>query len=139
MYKISDLTTMLDLSERTVRRHLQNGILYGSKVKGRWNFSDDDISNYLNSNELKEITKLKIIKNYSDFSKGHFSIDTASMASVNLNDISESDLRGLTMKLCTNEEVFDFKCIKVSGHHHLTFYGSFHGVRRFLELVEDQL
>jgi len=52
VYKISDLMTMFNLSERTIRRHLREGILKGKKIGGSWRFDEKDISEYLDNPKI---------------------------------------------------------------------------------------
>ena len=59
---------MFSLSERTVRRHLQEGILQGTKVGGSWRFSDEDLRQYLDSKTMrKSIQKTALLELYDYF------------------------------------------------------------------------
>jgi excisionase family DNA binding protein len=57
---------MLDIPERTIRRHIKEGILNGSKVGDTWRLTEEDLTNYLNnshiSNSQKKLALTKVIE-----------------------------------------------------------------------------
>jgi len=71
MFSVKDIMTMFSLSERTVRRHLQLGVLKGTKVGGSWRFTDEDLKTYLDSEIIrKSIQKTSLFELY-DFFNGY--------------------------------------------------------------------
>lgn len=71
MFRLSDVMQMLDIPERTIRRHIKDGILKGTKVGGTWRFSEEDIANYLENSHIKKNQRKsafsKIMEYMSDF------------------------------------------------------------------------
>lgn len=67
MYSLKDVMEMFKIPERTIRRHLKEGILKGSKMGGLWKFTEEDLKDYLKSKCVQKHMKdegFKIINNY---------------------------------------------------------------------------
>ena len=54
MYNLKDVMEMLKIPERTIRRHLKEGALKGTKIGGVWKFTQEDLKNYLKSNSVQK-------------------------------------------------------------------------------------
>jgi len=52
MYNLKDLMQMFDMPERTIRRHIKNGLLKGIKIGRSWRFSEDDIVNFIGKSRV---------------------------------------------------------------------------------------
>ncbi len=70
MYKLKDLMMMFSIPERTIRRHLKEGILSGTKIGGNWRFEDKDIENYLKTNNMTSIRKKNTYLEIMDYVNG---------------------------------------------------------------------
>ncbi|MGM0435707.1 MAG: helix-turn-helix domain-containing protein [Bacillota bacterium] len=66
-YTLSDVMTMTNLSERTMRRHIRNGLIKGAKIGGVWRFSEENLKAYFNKDMMIESFKdeeSKIVKKF---------------------------------------------------------------------------
>ena len=54
MYKLKDIMDMLNMPERTIRRHMKQELLRGEKIGGTWRFSETDIFDYFSKNTLQK-------------------------------------------------------------------------------------
>lgn len=59
MFKLNEIMEMLNIPERTIRRHIKLGLLKGEKIAGTWRFSEDDLNNYF-SNALVQQTQTHV-------------------------------------------------------------------------------
>lgn len=54
MFKLKDIMEMLNIPERTIRRHIKLGLLKGEKIGGTWRFSEDDLHNYFSNKTIQQ-------------------------------------------------------------------------------------
>lgn len=61
LYTLGDVSEMTSLTTRTLRNHLKDGTLKGSKLGGQWRFTEEDLNNYLYgiNTASKEVTQEK--------------------------------------------------------------------------------
>ena len=58
LYTLQEVMTMINVSERTIRRHLRNGQLSGIKIGGEWRFKEQHLRDYFNEkSSISEIVK----------------------------------------------------------------------------------
>ena len=58
-YDLNDLSMMTGFTTRTLRNHIDKGLLKGTKDEGVWHFSDEDIDRYFNEPFVKEGLRIK--------------------------------------------------------------------------------
>jgi len=71
MYKLKDMMEMLSIPERTIRRHMKQGLLSGTKVGGIWTFSQEEVQAYIGSGRVQKHIKDEGLKVITDFYRGH--------------------------------------------------------------------
>ena len=54
MYNLKNVMEMLNIPERTIRRHMKEGLLRGKKVGGTWRFEESDLFDYFSKNTLQK-------------------------------------------------------------------------------------
>lgn len=54
MYTLKDIMKMLEIPERTIRRHIKEKLLVGSKVGGVWKFTIDDLKSYMSDDRVSK-------------------------------------------------------------------------------------
>ncbi len=52
-YTLKDIEEILHVKERTLFRYLKEGLLKGSKMGGKWLFTNEDIKKFLASGRKK--------------------------------------------------------------------------------------
>jgi predicted site-specific integrase-resolvase len=67
MYNLRDVMRMLKIPERTIRRHIKEGLLVGSKIGGVWKFSQDEIENYVGRDKVQKHIKDEGLKDITDY------------------------------------------------------------------------
>jgi len=123
VYKISDLMTMFNLSERTIRRHLREGILKGKKIGGSWRFDEKDISEYLDNPKIRFNSEKNNIREVLDFLNGVSKYKEKTLMIIERKNLSNERIRHLTEKVSYNTEPFYFN-ISVKGSSQIvTFIG----------------
>ncbi len=70
LFTVSQAATYLKLSERTVRRYIENGSLRASKIGNRWRIQDCDIDGFLKqTSNVSETIDEQVV--FSDIQKGN--------------------------------------------------------------------
>ncbi len=70
LYTVDDIAKFTNLSTRTIRNYLKDGILKGKKIGGQWRFSMEDINKFINEQDaIKEIRNIDN-ENLMDFING---------------------------------------------------------------------
>ncbi len=67
MYSLKDVMNMLKIPERTIRRHIKEGLLVGRKIGGAWQFNQNQIEDYLAQSKVQKHIKDEGIKDITDF------------------------------------------------------------------------
>lgn len=70
MYKLKDIMEMLNIPERTIRRHLKDGLLKGNKVGGTWRFEESDLFEYFSQTTLQKTKTTIKLNEIFDFLHG---------------------------------------------------------------------
>ena len=70
MYKLKDIMEMLNIPERTIRRHMKDGLLKGKKVGGTWRFEESDLFEYFSQNTLQKTKTTIKLNEIFDFLHG---------------------------------------------------------------------
>ncbi|MBQ3295848.1 MAG: helix-turn-helix domain-containing protein [Erysipelotrichaceae bacterium] len=58
-YNLNEISVMCDLSTRTLRNYLNQGLLKGNKIDGAWAFTLQDIEQFLKEPFVKESIRIK--------------------------------------------------------------------------------
>ncbi len=66
-YSIQDIAMLTMLSDRTIRNYLRMGLLSGRKRGGKWNFSAQEISQFLDDPFVRQALEAKRAAMVSDF------------------------------------------------------------------------
>ena len=61
---------MLQIPERTIRRHIKDRLLIGTKVGGVWKFTADDIKNYITNDKVTKQIVNNTFKEITDYYNG---------------------------------------------------------------------
>lgn len=71
MYNLKDLIQMLKIPERTIRRHIKEGLLVGTKIGGLWKFTQEEIESYIGKEKVQKHLKDEGFKDLTDYYRGH--------------------------------------------------------------------
>ena len=67
MYNLRDVMKMLKIPERTIRRHIKEELLVGTKIGGVWKFTQEEIENYIGREKVQKHIKDEGFKNITDY------------------------------------------------------------------------
>jgi len=67
MYNLKDVMKMLDVPERTMRRHIKEGLLNGTKIGGVWKFSQENLIDYVGNTKIQKHIVDTGLKEISDY------------------------------------------------------------------------
>lgn len=136
MYSLVDIIEMLDLSERTVRRHLKLGVLKGTKESGKWHFSEQNIEEYLSHSLLASIIKQKHMKDYYEYSKGMGDLKELVLVSKNIPNENILNIKSFSKRISEIKGPMRFALSKFGSHTNVAFYGTIEGIKEFMELIK---
>ncbi len=138
MYSLLDVMEMLDISERTARRHLKLGILKGKKESGKWNFSLEDVEKYLSHTVVVGVLKQKHVKDFYEYSKGVSDLKDLIMISKNIPKMSMSKTKEFSKRLGSIQGPMRFNMVSNSDSMNVLFYGTTKGVEEFLDIIKER-
>lgn len=67
MYNLRDVMEMLKIPERTIRRHIKEGLLVGRKLGGIWKFTQEEVENYVRGARLQKHIRDEGLKDIQDY------------------------------------------------------------------------
>lgn len=70
LYTVDDVAEITNLTSRTIRNYLRDGILKGNKVGGQWRFTMQNINELLESKNSKNNSQAHIVQFLLDFISG---------------------------------------------------------------------
>jgi len=116
MYNLRDIMEMLKIPERTIRRHIKEGLLVGIKIGGVWKFTQDEIENYVGRDKVQKHIKDEGLKNITDYYRVYIEdkSEVVYMLIKQFNDITT------IKKFLEVIKLFDSKCslnCNTSGNH----------------------
>lgn len=123
MYKLKDVMEMLDIPERTIRRHIKDKLLQGNKVGGIWFFTDEQIGNYLSNETIRITQKRTMVKKIIDYTNGFSQNKNDVVISINSRLLTKEELTDITSSINVSKHPFQFTATIVSGKHNIMFIG----------------
>ena len=139
MYVLKDLIEMTQLSERTLRRYLEQGLLQGTKVGGSWRFSEDDVKRFIDSQKFSKEIATQASDDVKRFIRREYETD-AHRGCVIL-DFNEPDdalfkeIREVVMKTSTMFKGFKMKMFPEENYLRVVLIGGFD----YIEYVTNAL
>jgi undecaprenyl pyrophosphate synthase len=129
-YTLSDVIAMTRLSERTMRRHIRDGLLKGKKIGGVWRFSEENLKAYFNKGEMIDTIKDEAGKAVKRFLKKDYgtSNDHRICMIVDQNVVSkemETAMKKAVMELSGEHEDLTMKYSKSEDTMRFTLIGSY--------------
>lgn len=122
MYTIEQLATMTGLTTRTLRNYLKSGLLQGTKNEGIWQFSEEQIGDFITHPAVRPSIQAKHHAIVYDFLAG--CDNTPDEACVLLNLTADKD---------EANAISEFFCDAVNHSQHLRFAFSYqHGTARII-------
>lgn len=115
MYTIEQLAMITGLTTRTLRNYLKSGILQGSKETGIWQFSEQQVSDFVSHPAVHPSIRTKQNAAVYDFLSGQ--------------DQAENEMCILLNRTVSQEEgkkAADFFCNAAAGLTHICFTYSYH-------------
>lgn len=138
MYKLKDLIIMFSISERTIRRHISNGKLTGTKVGGVWRFSEVNLQDYLDSDLMFDELKRKSNREIIDFMNDSRDINEKNACLIvdikNLSVLNKTKIVMFTNKLSSP---FNFTCIKHNLYYRFIITGNIENVSEFVNYINN--
>lgn len=70
LYTVEDIATMTNLTTRTIRTYIKDGILKGRKIGGQWRFTEEDIKSFMDNGNYRTDFSNKLRQDILDFIDG---------------------------------------------------------------------
>lgn len=122
MYTIQQLAMMTGLTSRTLRNYLKSGLLQGSKETGVWQFTEQQVSDFLKDPAVYPSIQTKQNAIVYDF-----------LSDLNQSENEECILLNRTISERKAKDIADFFCNAVSELSHVRFTYTYHlGKARYI-------
>ena len=131
MYVLKDLMDITQLSERTLRRYLEQGLLQGTKVGGSWRFSEDDVKRFIDSQKFSKEIATQASDDVKRFIRREYDTDTHRGRGCVILDFNEPDdvlfkeIRDVVMKTSTKFKGFKMKMFPEENYVRVVLIGGF--------------
>jgi excisionase family DNA binding protein len=135
MYRLKDLMTMFQIPERTIRRHLSDKILTGSKVGGVWRFTEEDLHAYLDQPSMKQIKAKNRLGFLLDFLNGFKMGDDTCVVLLAKQDHDKRHNSLFSLFVSSFEHPFQFDLSKSGGRTILSFMGHTDDAKALMDYV----
>ena len=145
-YTVEDIAKMAMFTERTIRKHLKEGVLKGRKIGGQWRFTEDDIINYTNQGSVGEMMKSEKEQDVLDFLAGVYTeytdeVQTCAVIDVYRDVGSVVILRDGLMQLINSGENrfmrFSFDYNKKEGKARFILFGPSDYISEAMKIVSN--
>lgn len=137
MFKLKEVMEMLNIPERTVRRHIQLGWLKGEKVGGTWRFSEDNLHDYL-SNAAVQQTQTHIKYNeIFDYINGISKNENDIVLIKQTNKLTLGQSKELSKYVSSFDNPFYFYMDNKFGKSVITFRGSESNAMALLQKISS--
>lgn len=124
MYTLKNIMDMLNIPERTIRRHMKLGLLKGEKVGGTWRFSEHDIHQYFSQDITRKTQRHNHINEVMDYLNGINQEGEDLMVIKHIKNLSLKQKLALTTYISNFEKPFYFNLEKKASVDVITFKGS---------------
>ncbi len=138
MYKLKDLMNMLGVSERTIRRHLKNNVIKGTKIGGVWRFSDEQLKEYFDNENTKTELMMSGKREVIDFLNESRNIENKnSCLIVDIKELSMIRKNQIVMFSNKLTKPFELKYYQKNDYHRFMIVGDKNDVSKFLNFINN--
>ncbi len=121
MYKLKDIMEMLNMPERTIRRHIKLGLLKGVKAGGTWRFDESDLHNYFNHPAIKQSQNHVKVNEVFDYLNGISNHDDDILIIKQIPKLSLKNSKDLSLFVSQSSESFYFNLETKMGKSVITY------------------
>jgi len=144
MYTLNDVKNMTGLSERTLRRHLREGLLKGAKVGGVWRFRAENLKHYFNDKTMVENIANQASKDVKKFLRGEYSNSKDHRVCVIVDiDITEgttlSGIRQDILDIANAHKEISMKFTKDDDKIRITLLGDFNYIEDCVDALKSRV
>ena len=114
MHTLKDVMELTKLSERTLRRYLNSGMLKGIKVGGSWRFSEENLKSFFNEQDFSKEIARQASEEVKKFIRHEYDeTDEARGCAIldfhNINDSTLSEIRRIVMETAKHHKNMKMK------------------------------
>ncbi len=124
MFKLKEVMEMLNIPERTIRRHIQLGWLKGEKAGGTWRFSEENLTEYLSNAAVQQSQTHIKYNEIFDYINGISKNENDIVLIKQTNKLTLGESKELSMYVSGFDSPFYFYLDKKFGKSIITFRGS---------------
>ncbi|MBI9042827.1 MAG: helix-turn-helix domain-containing protein [Lutibacter sp.] len=128
---------MLDIPERTIRRHIKEGMLKGTKIGGTWRFSEEDLTNYINHANIRQSQQKLALSKIMEYMNGFNSKDNEVVFIKNIENLDYSKSMKISLIVKTLKNPLYFNMSKTGKISTITFKGNEEDALVFLREIKE--
>lgn len=137
MYRLQEIMEMLSIPERTIRRHLKEGLLKGEKVGGTWRFTEQNLYEYLDNPTIRLNTKKTSLKETVNYMNGFKKGQNDIVIILNRKLYGESQAKDIAIMVSESVNPYYFTIVPVQRNYLITFIGNYDDALRVLSFLGD--
>ncbi len=141
MYTLKDLMNFFSIPERTIRRHLSEGVLNGTKIGGVWRFSDQDIQEYADNKSIVDYLTKTSMDKLNDYARGFVKHKDDICLTFNHKNMQDGAVKNLTSFVNHFQNPFYFNINNNYKNRTIIFIGNIDDsidlINKFKEYTHD--
>jgi excisionase family DNA binding protein len=140
MMSLKDIMTITNLSERTIRRYLEEGKLEGTKVGGVWRFTEAQLEGFYGAKEAVNKVRKEATQQVIDFINmpNPEKIDARVCTMIDLRNCEETieKVKQAIMNECSNTtDTMTMKFLKEQDNYRFILIGSLDFVHNVISII----
>ena len=136
MFKLKDIMEMINIPERTIRRHMKLGLLKGEKVGGTWRFSEDDLFKYLSNHTIQKTRNHIKINEIFDYLHGISKEGEEMMLIKQVSKLTLVQKKDLSLYVNQFKAPFYFDLEPKGNKNVITFKGSDENAKQLIDYLK---
>lgn len=136
VFKLKDIMEMLSIPERTIRRHINMGLLKGEKVGGTWRFSEDDLFRYFSDQTVQKTRNHIKLNEIFDYLHGISKEGEEMMFIKQVTKLSLTQKKDLSLYVNQFKAPFYFNLEPKGDKNVITFKGSDENAKQLIDYLK---
>ncbi len=130
MYTLNDIINLTKLSERTLRRYLEQGLLKGHKLGGIWRFTEQDLKRFFDNQSFNQTISRQASEEVKQFIRREYNANEEGKGCVILDfnapdQYQFNEIRRIVTETSTKYKGFSMKLYPEGDYTRVVLIGGF--------------
>ena len=142
MLNLKNIMTITNLSERTIRRYLEEGKLVGTKVGGVWRFTEEQLEAFYGYNDAMKKIRKEATQQVLDFinmpNPEKLDVSVCSMIDIRQSEETIKKIKNAVMAECNNASgTMTMKFLKEQDNYRFILVGSLDFIHKVTAKIHE--